>query len=299
MSTEASLQEKRQGWLQQRRTGIGGSDAAAVLGANPWKSRLELWAEKRGLVESPELDSEAVQWGLKLEGIVLEELARRTGRRVERHPQFEILRHPEYTWMICTPDAFQYDPQRGRGVVQAKTTSAFQRKEWEGQEPPLHYQVQIQHEMLVTGCTWGTLCCLIGGQKFAWFDVELNRRFVSALIEKEREFWQQVQEGVQPEPDGTESCARALAKLYPEETGESVALPPEFLQYDEQLLEINQRIKALQEQKRELENRFKAAIGPHALGVLPDGTVYTYRTVQRKEYTVKATKYRVLRRAKG
>lgn len=294
----ATDRDARQQWLRERRTGIGGSDAAAVIGVNPWKSRMELWAEKTGLVDQPDLsDNEAIEFGLKLEGIVLDTLAERTGRQVERWPQHQVVRHPEHEWMLCTPDAFQEDPKRGRGIVQAKTTSAFQRRAWDGDEPPLHYHVQIQHEMEVTGCTWGTLCCLIGGQRFAWFDVERNDTFIDRLIEQERRFWELVQSETPPQPDGTASCAAVLAKLYPEETGESIALPPEAADWDARWLEIQDEIKRLNDEKTELKNKLKAAIGNASIGALSDGTVWIYRTVERRGYTVQPKRYRDLRRA--
>lgn len=294
----ASAPTSREAWIEQRRTGIGGSDAAAVLGTNPWKSRMELWAEKTGLVEPPDLsNNEAIEFGLRLEGIVLETLADRTGRRIERWPQTEIVRHQKHAWMICTPDAFQWDEQRGsRGIVQAKTTSAFQRKSWDSDEPPLHYQIQIQHEMAVTGCRWGTLCCLVGGQHFAWFDVSRNDRFIEALIRQEREFWRLVEAETPPEPDGTDSCASTLARLYPEETGESVALPPVAAEWDSELIRLREKISEMEKTKQELENRLKAAIGDASIGVLPDGTAWTYRTIHRKGYSVPPKSYRQLRR---
>jgi len=293
----ATTETDRERWLAERRTGIGGSDAAAVLGVNPWKSALEVWAEKVGLMDPPDLsENEAVEFGTKLEGVVLETLAERTGRHIERWPQTRIVRHPEKSWLLCTPDAFEHDPDKGRGIVQAKTTSAYRLRDWQGDEPPLHYQVQIQHEMAATGCEWGTLCCLVGGQRFLWFDVRRNDRFVEAMLKREAHFWRLVETQTPPEPDGSPGADKVLGKLYADESGESVTLPPEALEWDTELAEIRKQLSALQERKRALEQKLKAAIGHASVGVLPDGTIWTYKTVHRREHVVKATTYRQLRR---
>ena len=297
MSTvELSPQEQ---WLADRRKGIGGSDAPTVLGENRFTSRYELWAEKTGQIEPDDLsDNEAVEFGHKLERIVLETLAERTGRTVDPWPQTESVQHPTMHWMRCTPDGIQIDAERGMGLVQAKTTSAFLSGDW-SDEPPLSAQIQVQHEMEVMGKDWATLCVIIGGQSFKWFDIERNDRFIDALIQAEEKFWKLVESGTPPDVDFTESCARAIAKLHPLDNGEAIVMPAEAAQWDTELTDVKVRLKELEGTKRELESHIKAAIGDNTIGVLPDGSQYTWKTQTRGAYEVKDCTYRVLRRSKG
>lgn len=74
--------EQRAAWLKGRRTGIGGSDVAAVLGLNPWKTPLDVWNDKLGLSEDKEM-SEPAYWGTVLEDTVAKEFQLRTGKRVQ------------------------------------------------------------------------------------------------------------------------------------------------------------------------------------------------------------------------
>jgi len=289
--------QTREQWLAERKGGIGGSDAAAAIGISPWKSRFQLWSEKVGLIEQPDLDSEAIEWGTRLEPIIAAAYREKTGRAVHVGEPFQITRHPDREWMMATLDATQEVDGRGPGVLQIKTTSAFHLAEWED-EPPLHYQVQVIHEMLVARLTWGTLCVLVGGQKLRWFDLDLHERFASALTEKEAEFWHLVQSETPPEVDGSEATREALLLLYPKDSGEVVTLPDDASAWDAELCQAKTAIKEAEARKSLAENQLKAAIGNASMGLLPTGQAYTFKA-QTTHYKAKEAceaTYRVLRR---
>src|SRR5690625_1801045 len=96
----------RQDWLHERQKGIGGSDASAILGFNPWKSAFELYIEKTSDTVQ-EIDNEAIHWGNVLEDVVAEEFTRRTGKRVRRRNQ--IFKHKEHEFMIANIDRDERD----------------------------------------------------------------------------------------------------------------------------------------------------------------------------------------------
>jgi putative phage-type endonuclease len=297
----ATVERSRADWLEQRKTGIGASEASAALGVNPYKSPIELWAEKCGLCEPPDLsENEAVEFGVRLERPIGEAYQARTGREVNFWPQDMIAVHPDIPWMLCTPDARQLpEPglEREVGVLQIKTAGAFMASEW-ADGPPLHYQVQIQHEMLVTGHSWGTLVVLIGGQKLRYFDCQANDKFAAALVSKLGAFWECVQTRTPPEVDASLSTARILEKLHPSDNGQAVALPEDAAQWDADLKGCKAKIKELEEFARDRENRLKQAIGGCTYGVLPDGGRFSWKTTERAGYEVKPTTYRTLRRLK-
>ncbi|MDE2471076.1 MAG: YqaJ viral recombinase family protein, partial [Bradyrhizobium sp.] len=275
----AMVEQDRAAWLEERKTGIGASEAAAALGVNPYKSPMELWAEKCGLTEPPDLsENEAAEFGVRLEPVIAEAFAARTGRRVELWPQDKIVRSTEHVWMICTPDATQQCDGDGNavGVLQIKTANEFLSSAWKD-GPPLHYQVQCQHELTVTGCDWGTLVVLIGGQKLRYFDFEANPKFQAALIGRLGNFWEAIETRTPPEIDASLSTARILEKLHPMDNGESVALPEEALQWDADLKGAKAKVKDLEELIRDRENRIKAAVGDCTFGVLPDGGRFSWK----------------------
>jgi len=289
-------------WLSRRTESLGASESSAALGEHPWKSPFELWAEKTGQLPPPDLShNEAVEFGIRLERPIGEAFADRFGRNVEPHPPYTILKHAETPFLSATLDATQAPiPQHeGRGVLEIKTAGAFVADEWKDGKAPLGYQVQIQQQMAVAGLSWGTLCVLIGGQKLRHIDIEFDEGFWGVAVVALREFWDCVESRNPPPIDGSVATARALAKLHPEDNGETVELPEEAKDWAEIIKIAKAQEKAISQDKRDAENKIKAAIGDATYGVLPDGSRFSFKTQTRKAHEVKESTFRVLRRMGG
>ena len=189
-------------------------------------------------------------------------------------------------------------------MLQVKTAGHWRGRAWVD-ETPLPYQVQVQHELACTELTWGTLCCLIGGQKLIPFDkdgkpidIERNEKFIAAMIEEEAKFWELVTSDTPPEPDGAAATTEVLRRLYPLDDGEIIALPAESAEADEMLVEMKLALKQLTYEKNELQNKFKAWLGTATTGVLPSGGQYTFKsqTVNHAAKEAYQSSHRVLRR---
>lgn len=297
----AHAEQTREQWLANRRTGLGASDSPVVLGLSPFKSLFQLWAEKTGEADADNEPNEPAEWGLRLERPIAESFAERTGRRVELWPQHTLVRHPQIQWLTCTPDAVQWDDYReiigDEGLLQIKTTSAYNAADW-SDGPPLYYQVQCQHEMYVTGHRWGTLAVLIGGQRLRTFEYQLNQKFIDALLPKLEMFWQSVIDCNPPPVDGSLSTAKLLARLHPDDNGETVMLPQEALEWTEARAKALADIEAAEAIKTEAENRLKLAIGDATFGLSPDGSRWSWKSQDRAGYVVEPITCRVLRKLK-
>jgi putative phage-type endonuclease len=287
--------------LSIRSTGIGASEAAAALGIDPYRSRFALYCEKTGQVDAKDLsDVEAVEWGTRLEPVVVQAFGERTGRHVQHNTEQETRRSPVYPFMLATLDCTQRKAEGGTaGALEIKTTNAYASEDWK-EGPPLRVQVQLQHQLAVTGFEWGTIAALIGGQKLVWYDQGRNDRFIDAMIEKERAFWDLVESKTPPPVDGSEQTAEALRRLYAADNGSSVMLPAEAAQWDDALQTAKAAIKAATETKRAIENQIKAAIGDATFGELPGGGRYKWAERERNEPAREARTitYRELRRLK-
>lgn len=287
---------ERAEWLSARRDGIGGSEAAVIMGVSPWKSAYSLWCEKTGLEPAEAEEPEWMEWGRRLEPVIADKYAEVTGRKVEtRGDRNGIITHPRLPFMFGTTDRFAIDRERGDGVLEIKTLGLFKAEEW-AEEPPAHYQVQLQHYFAVSGAQWGSFAALIGGQRFVWCDVERDDRFIAALEEECALFWERVQRGDPPPIDGSASTSKTLRALYPRDSGATVELPVEARDWSETIERCKAQIAALDEEKREAENRLKAAIGGAAIAVVPGGPTWTYRTQTREASVTKGSTFRVLRR---
>ncbi len=311
-------QKERKDWLAERKNSIGASDAAAALSASPWKSQFQLWSEKVGLAEPPSLDdNEAVKWGKRLEKVILQAYAEDSGRTVSYGADvdpdaFELLctrnpmignrdvtyRHPDRLFMTATPDAFtKREKSNDLGVVEAKAVGYWLGKDWE-KEPPLHYQIQVQHQLAVTGLEWGSLAVLIAGQKLLWFDVDRDDAFIEQMMAKEAWFWTQVLDKVPVPVDGSIATTDTLRRLYPKDDGEIIPLPRDAAAWDADLAEAKLWLANWDKVKRHAENKLKAALGNATCGILPNGDQYTFKQ-QTNHYPAKEaseSSFRVLRR---
>jgi len=246
-------------WKQQRRNGIGGSDAAAAIGLNRWKSRLKLYLEKIGELED-NVDSEATYWGRILEGVVAEEFTRRTGKAVRRVNA--ILIHPEFEWMIANIDRKVVGEN---AILEVKTTAAWNNKEWEHDEIPQEYIIQAQHYMAVTGADLTYFAVLVGGQKLLIKEFVRDDELIEMIIREEQKFWQMVENRTPPKLDGSVDAKEILSYMYPTAIEGSVIELPTYESTVEEILALGKQIKELEQMKEEKENKLKAEMAEHEI----------------------------------
>lgn len=184
------------GTPEERRTGIGGSDAAAAVGLSPWRSAYDLWEEKVG--QSPPVEqNEPMLWGKLLEDIIRREYERRTGMVVTYRK--ELIRHPARPWMFVHLDGEV--GSTGEAILEVKTSRTGQGwGEPDTDEIPLPYLVQVHHSLAVTAAQVCDVAVLIGGQDFRLYQVSRDIEIEQQLIEDETRFWESVTSGVPPAP---------------------------------------------------------------------------------------------------
>lgn len=285
-------------WLAARRQSLGGSDTPKLLGLSRWGDGTSVFADKLGLLPDEPEAQEAARWGLLLEPLVAARYQEETGLEVQDPGPFVIARDARYPFLHCSPDRFVVHPTRGRGLLSLKTTSAYKRAEWSDEAPPA-YQVQCQHEMLVTDLSWSAIAVLIGGQTFRFVDcLERDDRFLKRLVPTLEAFWAALQRREPPPATASEACRQVLAALYPTDTGETIALAPALLQVDEDWIQAKAELDAAQARKDLAENLLRAALGAATRGVLPNGVSWSNKRQHRNAFEMPASDYRVLRRAR-
>lgn len=133
--TVKEMETSNDNWLKLRKAGIGGSDAAAILGMTPWKSPYQLWLEKTGEVEAEDISTkEVVHFGHVLEQVVADEFCQRADKLVRR---CGVYRMKDYPFIQGSFDRLLVGEDAG---LECKTTNSFARNEWdEGKIPPAYY----------------------------------------------------------------------------------------------------------------------------------------------------------------
>lgn len=261
MEAVSTLEMDRIEWLQLRKSGIGGSDASAILGFNNYKSAFQLYIEKTSeFVE--ESDSEAAYWGNVLEDVVAREFAKRTGKKIRRLNK--MLRHPKHYFMTANLDR---DVVGEKAFLECKTASEYLKDSWNGEDVPAAYLCQLQHYLAVTGYEKAYIAVLIGGNKFVWKEVARDDEFIELMIQHEKNFWENyVLANVPPAIDGSSSASELLAKMYPQDDGSAIMLDEQSNKLIEAIESIKIEEKQLEKQRKEYENQLKMTLGEAAEG---------------------------------
>lgn len=242
----------RETWLAERKTGLGGSDAAAVCGQSEWRTPLAVYLSKTG--EEPDSDQTPDQYrGTLLEPAVRQMYADATGLIVET-PR-GIIRHPKLAFILGSLDGIA----SGRRVVDFKT--ARSRRGW-GEpgtdEVPTDYLYQTQHYMAVTGLPVADVAVLFGSFDFEIYTVEADAEFQEMMLAAELEFWRRVQEREPPEP----SDARDALRLYPSaRVGVRVTATNEIAAMCGELQQVKYKLQTLEDLEDTLAANIKAHIG--------------------------------------
>lgn len=212
----------RDAWLDLRKGGIGSSDAAAAVGLNPYQSQLELWMVKTGrdaLLKpiDPQDDTQAVYWGTLLEPIVASAYSKRTGHRVRKVNAVLQHPHPDYPWMLANIDR-EVVGVPDVSILECKTAGLNGARNWRDGVPQ-YVQLQVQHQLAVTGKAAADVAVLICGQALEVYRIARDEVLIARLIALEAQFWEYVVNDVAPPADGSDSADTALRALYPRDCG--------------------------------------------------------------------------------
>lgn len=243
-------------WHEQRGTGYGGSDVAAICGCSPWTTRYQLWAERTGLVprEDDGKNVEQKRWGTLLEPVILQHFADRNPGLIviAAPPGFDMSwRHIDRGYQLASPDALWFSPATGEwGIVEGKTTRYDD--DWRDDDrkllAPAYYRTQEQWYLDAFGFALGIFAVLAAGSDY--FEVPVEADPVEQRINRNEvvEFDNLVATKQQPEFQGTESEVRTVRKRHAEVDGTDVELEElgtEWLQARRDQKEVEARVLRL------------------------------------------------------
>ena len=277
----------RDAWLAQRRTGIGGSDVAAILGLSKYKSPLDVYADKTGQTPDGE-QSQAAYWGTKLEDVVAKEFQERTGLKVQRvnkqlsreewmHANIDraVVNHAISGTVRIQGEAKQAETGRlltTDAILECKTASSYIADQWgPSQEEeivsgkvvsdhkiPIYYETQVQWYLGVTGASVCYLAALLGGQDFRIYLVQRDNEVITALQDQCRAFWfENVQKRIPPEPH----TAEEVQKLFAKDDGEMVEATNDVAADIGELRNLTEQVKMLEAEQKIVKDRICVALG--------------------------------------
>ena len=279
MTNEIAYSTKEE-WLSLRRNFIGGSDAGAVVGLNPYKSAYTLWAEKLGKV--PEFEGNLItEVGSYLEDFVATLFERETGNKVRRKNRMLI--NSEYPFACADVDRIVVGEN---AIVEIKTTNSLPAmRRFKNGEYPESWYCQMTHYLAVGGFDKAYLAVLIGCREFKIFVLERDEGEIKALMLAEKEFWDKVEKKIPPLADGSESTSETLTTIFPESTDDTVNL----MAYEsdlKQYMTYTSLIKDIERQRDEVANRIKAFLGESGRGESA-GYKVSWTSSERKSFDSK------------
>jgi putative phage-type endonuclease len=259
----------RQQFHDDRRNGIGGTDIAAIMGANPWKTRYDVYCEKKGIALAERVETERMRWGTKLQRIIAEEYGIQTGYEVEWFDR--TIRHPVRTWQSGTPDAFCVEPDKpGIDCKNVGLSEAWQWGEPGTDEIPLMYTIQNQWYLSLTSRPSWDNAVLLGGNEFRIYHTEPDWHLQDTLLEEGEKFWEEnICADNPPEIDGSASAFRYLAARYPRQIYQLRDASEDEIRLLVEYKKTREAIDSLLSDKEVMENRIRQAIGDADGIVLP------------------------------
>ena len=267
----------REEWLKAREDGIGASEVAAVVGLSKWETPYSLFLRKTGQVPPLE-ENDAMRWGHKLEALVADEWAERTGfKYVKASAKDIIYQDPEHPWRKVTPDRIAYEidenGKKHKVLLEIKTTQM----DFDPDDLPTQYLCQVQYQMHITGIHVCYLCWLVRGLNYGHARIEYDAEFANWLVENVDKFYLDcVKGGKEPELISVSDFA-----LKGSDPGTTVEADDEAFRNIMSLRAMKQSISEREERANELSDCIKLYMGTDETLTYEGKTIATWKTGAR------------------
>ena len=286
-------------WLEARKCGIGGSDAASVLGLNPYKSSVSVYIEKVDYIHGVSMSEKNIngckkdssneevnyrmELGIKLEDFVANEFSLKTGLKVRNVNG--ILKNDKYPFAIANIDRAVVGE---KAFLECKVTNSYSKKVWQ-MGVPIHYQIQVNHYMAVTGATHCYVAALIGNEELIIHRIDRDEEIIDEIMKLEAMFWDKcILGGEIPAPDGSLDYSIVLQGLYKDSKDEELILFEQdklLDRYDE----ITAIYKEIEVERKKIEQYIQVQMKEYEVGFIGDRRI-TWKKQSRNTIDTKKLK---------
>ncbi len=272
----AIVHNAREQWLLQRRDYVTASDAAAILGLDPYRKPSDVYLAKLGLASEEE--SWPMTYGTEFQTGVGRAYARDTGRTVRMASLEvpELIVHPDVPFIACTPDGDVTGseqlpaPADGDGALEIKVSSVAHK--WDADELPAQFQIQSTVQQACMKRNWGAVAAFVSlrqaprGQDIV-FDPELFRMMVPRF----EEFLDRVKRKTPPTDNVDWWSTASIRRLWSANNGESIVFDAETADVVTAWQNAKVAKKSAEEIEERLGNQIRLRLAGAALGYLPGG----------------------------
>lgn len=221
--------------------------------------------------DDPHDESSPMYWGSLLEPIVAAHYTKRTGNKVRRVNA--VLQHPEHPWMLANIDREVVGANEVQ-ILECKTAGLNGARLWKDGVPD-YIQLQVMHQLAVTGKQAADVAVLICGQELQVHRIERDENMIAQLIALEQQFWSLVTSNQEPDADGSDSADLALRCLYHKDAGAIVdwKTDPSMSATFGDLLDVRSQLAKYQEQESQLKQTIQQAMGRASVALFETGSV--------------------------
>lgn len=222
MSIESIIPKDEESWLALRTHDITSTDVAALFGISPYLTSFELWHRKKSGSIVTLAVNERMKWGTRLQDAIAEGIAEDQSwivRRMVEYVRNNILRIGssfDFSIENVTPPNPELDPLNGLLEIKNVDSLAFKEGwivEGEDVQAPAHIELQVQHQLLVSGRKEAFIGALVGGNKVVLIRRAPDLSVAEAIIDRVSDFWKSIEAGVAPAPN-FQKDSDFIASLY-------------------------------------------------------------------------------------
>jgi len=256
-----------------RKTGIGGSEVSAILGLSDYSSPYKVWLAKTGREDSS-VDNKFTRAGTILESAVAEFFEKETQYRIiKSSANQKTYRHPEYEFVVGTPDRVYFKQQSvGRGILECKTTQYML------DDVPESWFIQLQWYLGIVGSKFGSVAWLERGVDFKYKEYEFDKDFFQFLIDGVSKFWyENVVKDVPPEPINSADIERIFNR---HTEGKVIMSTPELESVHSELISVRDSIKVLEQREKELTETVKLVMADSEAVMSGTKPLFTWRSAK-------------------
>ena len=212
-------------WLSLRAQDITSTEVAALFGCSPYLTKFELWHRKKDRTVITLEPSERMRWGTRLQDSIAQGIAEDQGWRVRRMAEYirnsELRIGASFDFGILETVDFpgiNFKDEQPIGLLEIKNVDSLAfRDGWiidgDTLEAPPHIELQVQHQLLVSGLSTAYIGALIGGNRVVLIKRESDSNVHYAIKNAVAEFWKSIEENNPPPPIFPQD-SQAVSKLY-------------------------------------------------------------------------------------
>jgi putative phage-type endonuclease len=216
--TQASVIPQSEGhWLELRAQNINSTEISALFGCSPYMTEFELWHNKKNAVVGTSIDNERVKWGTRLEHSIAAGIAEDQGWVVEQMKEYLSNPHlrigSSFDYIIKNADGTPHGLLEIKNVDGLVYKNTWVENEDGSIEAPLHIELQVQHQMLLSNAPLAYIGALVGGNRVVLTKRERNEKVINGILERVIKFWQSINADQPPTPDFTKDSEYIISAL--------------------------------------------------------------------------------------